>query len=37
MTKAEKLQVLKGLRDWCDSNDLWKSIFEGRRKVIKEK
>jgi hypothetical protein len=26
MTKAEKLQRLKGLRERCDSNDLWKSF-----------
>jgi hypothetical protein len=30
MTKAEKLQSLKGLREGCDSNDLWKSFFDGR-------
>ncbi len=27
MTKAEKLQKLKGLREGCDSNDLWKTFF----------
>ncbi len=27
MTKAEKLQNLKGLREGCDSNDLWKSFL----------
>jgi hypothetical protein len=37
MTKAEKLLRLKGLREGCDSNDLWKSFFGGRRKVIEEK
>ena len=29
MTKAEKLQRLKGLREGCDSNDLWKTFLTG--------
>jgi hypothetical protein len=29
MTKAEKLQRLKGLREGCDSNDVWKSFLMG--------
>ncbi len=31
MTKAGKLQRLKGLREGCDSNDLWKTFLQEEK------
>ena len=36
MTKAGKLQRLKGLREGCDSNDLWKSFLQGQKGDVKD-